>query len=139
MYATDIGGVKSMKFVIMTLVSAIAICPSLAFAGTIAVDLFRSGNSTNARMDNVRITDIEQITIGGIIYVKAGNGGISTSTSATGVSPTVWKIAKGTSYPDTITVFNDKPGHWAWRPTSQMTLDSFTALMASMHSKFVKN
>lgn len=110
-----------------------------AYAGTTTVDLFRSGNTTSARMENVRVNDVTQVTEGGVVYVLPNSGGISTFSSSAGVSTTVWKIPKGTVYPDTIKVWNDTPGHWAWEPASKMTLANFTSIMASMNAKCVKN
>jgi hypothetical protein len=110
-----------------------------AFAGTTTVDLYRSGNTTSARMDNVRTQDVTQVTENGVVYVLPNTGGISTSTSAAGLSTTVWKIPKATTYPDTLKVWNDSPGHWAWEPAAKMTLSSFTAALAGMNAKAVKN
>ena len=90
-------------------------------------------------MDNVRTQDVQQVTEGGVVYVLPKTGGISTSTTATGLSAPVWKAAKGTIYPDTVRVWNDSPGHWAWEPATKMTLADFTSIMASMNAKFVKN
>jgi hypothetical protein len=124
-------------FVALSLIMTSIITP--AFAGTTPVDLYRSGNTTSPRMDNVRTQDITQVTISGVVYVKADSGGISTSTYASGLSPTVWKIPKGTVFPDTIKLNNDKPGHYQWEPASQMTLSAFTSLMTALNAKFVKN
>jgi hypothetical protein len=90
-------------------------------------------------MDNVIVQDITQSTIGDVVYVKSASGGISTSTTSTNLSPTVWKIPKGTSFSDTIKLNNDSPGHYAWEPAAQMKLTDFTSLMSALNSKFVKN
>jgi hypothetical protein len=128
-----------MKIISLSLALAVFGIASPAFAGTTPVDLFRSGNTTSPRMDNVRVQDITQVTLDGVVYVKPATGGISTSTTAASLSPTVWKIPKGTSFPDTIRLNNDKPGHYAWEPASQMKLTDFTSLMSALNSKFVKN
>lgn len=128
-----------MKAILFSLSIALTGIASPVMAGTTPVDLYRSGNTTSPRMDNVRVQDITQITVANVVYVKSASGGISTSTTATGVSPTVWKIPKGTSFPDTIKLNNDSPGHYAWEPASQMKLADFTSLMSALNAKFVKN
>jgi hypothetical protein len=120
---------------------------SPAFAGTTTIDLFRSGNTITPKMDNVRTPttnptnfDIQTTTIGGVEYVTTGNGGISTFDLASKCSPTVWKLPKGSTYPSTLTLVDDKSGnHWSWRPTSQMTLAAFQSALASLNASFVKN
>jgi hypothetical protein len=128
-----------MKAVLFSLALTLTSIGSPVLAGTTPVDLYRSGNTTSPRMDNVRVQDITQITVNNVVYVKSASGGISTSTTATNLSPTVWKIPKGTSFPDTIKLNNDSPGHYAWEPAGQMKLVDFTSLMSSLNAKFVKN
>jgi hypothetical protein len=135
-----------MKFASCLMIGLSLIASSAAYAGTTTVDLFRSGNTTSPKMDNVRTpatnptnADIKTTTIGGVEYVTTGNGGISTFDSVAKVSPTVWKLPKGTTYPNTLTLVSDGNNHWSWRPTSQMTLADFKAILATFNSSFVKN
>jgi hypothetical protein len=128
-----------MKAILFSLGLVLASITSPAIAGTTPVDLYRSGNTTSPRMDNVRVQDITQVTINNVVYVKSASGGISTSTTTTNLSTTVWKIPKGTSFPDTIKLNNDSPGHYAWEPAAQMKLADFTSLMTGLNAKFVKN
>jgi hypothetical protein len=128
-----------------------AVILSLAFsvsaqAGTTTVDLYRGGNATNARMDNVRtgppahtVSDVQTVTEGGVVYVLPGNGGLSTNALLSNVSAPAWKLPKGSVYPDTLVLVDDKSNnHWSWRPATKMTLDSFKSILAIFNSKFTK-
>jgi hypothetical protein len=98
-------------------------------------------------MENVRTAtppqttkDLDTVTEGGVVYVLPNTGGISTFSSSTSVPVPVWKIPKGTTYPDTLKVWNDKPanGHWTWAPFSKMKMSDYQATLAAINAKAVK-
>jgi hypothetical protein len=116
-----------------------------AYAGTTTVDLYRTGNTTSARMENVRTgiapqtsVDVSTVTEAGVVYVLPNTGGISTLTSANGLGATVWKIPKGTVYPNTLKVWNDKTGHWQWAPAAKMKMSDYQAALATINSKAIR-
>jgi hypothetical protein len=125
---------------------ATSLLSSVALAGTTSVDLFRTGNTTSARMENVRTgvppqtaVDVQTVAEGGIVFVLPNTGGISTLTSASALGAPVWKIPKGTTYPDTLKVWNDKTGHWQWAPASKMKMADYQAALATINPKAIKN
>ena len=109
----------------------------LAVAGTLPVDLYRSGNSSSARMDNVRPVDVVTYDNDGVVWVRGRQAGISTFSTRLG-GKNVWKAAEGTDYSDDIYVINDHGNHWAWQPNEDMPFHTFVALMQQANAYFVK-
>lgn len=112
--------------------------------GVLKKDLYRSGNATTPRMENVRLErvppDIETYTVKGVVWVKARTGGISTTETKpkTGQEKGWWKASAGTKVSPKLTVRNDKPNHWAWEPTVDMPLDDYISLLKEANKHFVK-
>ena len=100
------------------------------------VDLFRSGNASSARMDNVRPVDVVTQTINGVVYVLPASGGISTFSSAAQINPVKWKLAAGYAYNANLVVTNNGGGHYSWRPAVRMTMDDYKALLALVNNSF---
>lgn len=111
--------------------------------GSTPVDLFRSGNSRNARLDNVRINaaipDVDTFTDAvGAIWVKANGKGVSTSDApdpAWNGKP--WQLPAGSPISDHLRVWEDSPGHWVWEPMTDMPLVHYLADLASANARFV--
>ncbi|MCB2379462.1 hypothetical protein LGH70_17830 [Hymenobacter sp. BT635] len=103
-----------------------------------AVDLFRSGNATGPRMDNVRPQDIPTRDQGGVPWVDPNTGGISTSSAAAGLGRPVWKLTSGYNYNGNLVVANDHGNHYLWSPRIAMTLADFKALLALVNPSFVR-
>ena len=90
--------------------------------GRTTVQLYRKGNATSARLDHVRPQDIAQFDVGGIAWVRAGTGGISTA---------------GFDYGELLIVWNDADAHWSWEPRTDMTLSHFRALLSLANQAFL--
>jgi len=105
----------------------------------IDVDLYRGGNSTSPRFDNVRDKDIVKFVdrVSGTTMVKGMSGGISTFTAP---KPEVnwWWIRAGTVVPQGLVVTRDQTDprtgvtHYTIRPAKDMPLDEYIAQMQSM-------
>lgn len=109
-----------------------------ALAGTVPVDLYRGGNSTSPRMDNVREQDIVWYLNDGQQWVVGKKGGISTTSKPPVPGKNWWKIPKGTKYSDEIYLENDHDNHWRWAPAKNMSRSHFKGLMQNLHPKFKK-
>ncbi len=113
--------------------------------GITLLDLFRSGNASSAGLDRVRIigqdpdvtTYVDPAT--GATFVQADGKGVSTwdapGTSWTGKT---WVLPKGSSYPDTLIVWNDDPNHWTWAAAADMSFADYQAALATANALFVK-
>lgn len=106
-------------------------------------DLFRLGNSSGPRLTNVRRPkDVDTTEINGICVVIANGKGISLSTKSrldkTPMSGWVWKIGRGTQMPVGLKLINDRPGHYAVCPISNMALDEFIGLLSKLALKCQK-
>jgi hypothetical protein len=112
--------------------------PVASFAGTLTVDLYRSGNATIPRMDNVRDTDVEKFQKSGVDWVRAKKLGISTFSTLPADQKNWWKISKGSVYSNDLYVVNDRNDHWSWAPAKDMPLADFITLMQATHSSFTK-
>lgn len=114
-----------------------------AFAGTLTTDLYRSGNATVARMENVRLDrdppDVEVFKKNGVDWVRGKVGGISTFSTppAVGQEKNWWKATKGTTYSDKIYLIQ-KGNHWGWAPAYDMPLADYIKLMSQANSYFTK-
>lgn len=90
------------------------------------VDLYRRGNATASRMDQVREKDIEHYEQDGEIWVAANSGGISTF-SVMGEGKNWWRLDEGTVIPNELRVVNDHGNHWLWEPAYSMPLEVYRA------------
>ena len=105
------------------------------------IDLYRSGNATTPRFDNVRDKDVVKYkdSESGLAKVKGLSGGISTFT-APRPEANWWWIKAGTVVPPKLVVTRDtndpKTGitHYTIRPAEDMLLTEYIAQM----QKFLK-
>lgn len=100
-------------------------------------DLYRLGNSSSARLTNVRRPkDVDTMEINGIIVVIANGKGVSLFAKdrldRTQMSGWVWKISKGVRVPTGLKLLNDRPGHYSICPISNMPLDEFIGLLSKL-------
>ena len=107
-------------------------------------DLYRNGNATSPNLDRVRITgpdrDVDSHTdASGTVWVEANGKGISTRVAP---DPTwrgkPWRLPTGSHYPDELVVWLDEPGHYAWAPAKDMTLQDYKAALLLASKSFVK-
>jgi hypothetical protein len=112
--------------------------------GTTPIDLFRSGNSSSPRLDNVRISgpDPDVDTFADhthMIWVIANGKSVSSSDA---VDPTwtgkPWRLPAGSTFPDILRLWEDDPGHWVSEPVNTMTLADYQTALGSIHPLFVK-
>lgn len=110
-----------------------------------AVDLFRSGNATSARLSHVRIKvadpDVDIHTdASGDVWVLANGKGVSTWDAVDpGWSGKPWKLPVGSPYSDQLVVWCDSPGHWVWEPAQTMRLSDYQALLIAAEANFVRS
>lgn len=101
------------------------------------VELYRLGNATSPRFDQVRIPrDIPAQDMNGIMHVSPGRKGVSIL-DALGLSKTrsdgwVWKIRKGTLLPPELNLIQDHEGHYLLVPSRFMPLDEFRAALTGL-------
>jgi hypothetical protein len=114
----------------------------------VPVDLFRMGNATGPRLDNVRSQDVdivdETLPNGQTLRMVHPRGGISTFD---GINPRRpgkwWRIPADTVLPDTIRVVRDQRDpvtrltHYSLRPTRYMTLLEFVSGLQALALKAV--
>lgn len=112
--------------------------------GITPVDLFRSGNTTSARLDQIRTTgasaDVDTITDrAGDVWVIANGKGASTSDAADpGWRGRPWMLPKGHIYSALLLVWNDDPGHWVWQPTHNMLLSDYVDALKLSNLHFIR-
>jgi hypothetical protein len=111
--------------------------------GITTINLYRMGNASGPKMENVRIKypnpDIECHTdVSGCVWVLAGTGGLSVwDIPNPGLRGTSWLIPSGTPYSDRLHLWSDEPGHWLWEPAQDMLLSDFKDDLASI-SQFAR-
>ena len=112
--------------------------------GVTSVDLFRSGNSTSARLNRVRTTgpdrDVDtRLDAAGAEWVVKNGKGVSTADS---IDPAwtghLWKLSAGHTYSNLLVVWNDDPGHWVWEPASDMLLSEYVDALTQSDLHFIK-
>ncbi len=102
-----------------------------------SIDLYRMGNATSPRMDNVRPQDVEYYESSGEIWVVENSGGISTF-AIQGAVKNWWKLDQGAVIPDALHLVNDYGDHWAWEPGYTMRLDEYKTALQSVAPRFYK-
>jgi hypothetical protein len=119
--------------------------------GVTTLNLFRSGNSTHARLHEVRTQydpgnqgrdpDVDSYvdTWSKAIWVSSVTGnGASCWSAPDSTWRRAWVLPAGTPYPDTLRLWNDDnpPGHWTWAPAYDMPLSDFKAALATVTALF---
>jgi hypothetical protein len=103
-------------------------------------DLYRLGNATSSRLDNVRSVDVNTFQQNGILMVRANGKGISVGTKEylekLQLSGWLWKIPTTTTIPADLLLNPDpdptKQGHFFLCPNSDMTMDRYRALLSEL-------
>lgn len=94
-----------------------------------AVDLYRLGNATNARLNCVRLSDIQHYNYNGVIWVQSGTGGVSTFSQPTRTRGRWWKLDAGYDYHNLLLVWNDHANHWSWEPVKDVSLSDYVSFL----------
>jgi len=100
-------------------------------------DLFRLSNSTSSRLDHVREeTDGQTYERNGVKFVRATGEGISllTEERAARVKRGGWlcSLPARVPMPTDLVLNNDRPGHYAVCPDSDMTIKEYRALLSRL-------
>jgi len=113
------------------------------------VALYRQGNASSPRMDNVRPNDITVYEEPGELWVmltleaeKLPKGisrseGISTFDTP-GSGRNWWKLDQGTDIPPELVLVNDRPGHWLFQPSRPMPLEIYKEALHRIGTLFCK-
>jgi hypothetical protein len=108
------------------------------------VALYRQGNASSPRMDNVRPNkDITVYEQQGELWVmltleKARlPEGISTFDTP-GSGKNWWKLEIGTDIPPELELVNDRPGHWLFQPSRPMPLVQYKEFLHLIGTLFYK-
>jgi hypothetical protein len=119
--------------------------------GVTPITLFRSGNSSHARLHEVRTAhdpgtstrspdvDTYMDRWSHQVWVSAATGGGASSFDAPDSSwRKGWVLDAGAPYPDTLRLWNDDnpKGHWTWSPAYDMSLGDFKAELARVTALF---
>lgn len=111
----------------------------------LTVDLYRSGNSSSARLDNLRNVDVDVFTHAtqNEIYVRASNTkGVSTWDSAArlvSLGGRSWHLPVNSTYDDTrLLLWETRPGSgkWNWTPTRDMPGSEFITALRAVNALF---
>ncbi|MEH2360404.1 hypothetical protein [Nostoc sp.] len=101
------------------------------------IDLYRMGNATSSRIDNIRSQDIETYEEDGDIWVIAGSGEISTF-AAQGVGNNWWKLDRGTDIYNELRLVNYYSNHWLWEPSYTMRIEDYKTRLRLVSEAFYK-
>ena len=115
-----------------------AIFISIATADSSRVDLYRFGNASSPKMDNVRSTDLDTFQHNGVLWVVHETGGVSTFDNPKGQTKNVWRLPKGSSIPNRLKLVNDRDDHWTWMPAVDMPMTEFQEILREVGTRFVK-
>ena len=124
-------------FLFATVLALLVMLTGRAGAESTSLDLYRWGNASSPKLDNVRPTDLATYKHDGQDWVEAKSGGISVFSTDTGEKNT-WKLPKGTAYAAKLFIFNDHDNHWSIQPSVNMTLVEYQALLRELGARFVK-
>jgi hypothetical protein len=112
--------------------------------GVTPIDLYRSGNNTSPKLDNVRISgtnsDVDTfVDAANTVWVLANGKGVSSSDA---IDPSwsgkPWRLPMGSPFPDGLRLWEDDPGHYVWEPAMPMPLANYVSFLAQVMPLFVK-
>ena len=103
------------------------------------VHLFRAGNKTYPRFEQLKAGEVLIQNRNGIDWVIARSGGASTKEAPIGLRGTWWRLARGTLYNDSVFfLHNDYDDHWSWEPARDMLLSAFVTALSALNPEFVR-
>jgi hypothetical protein len=102
------------------------------------IELYREGNSSTPRFDELTPKDVTVYWAAGAGYVRAGQGeGISTLEAIPKPKGKWWVLPKDSEYDDSaLKLVPDLPGHWQWEPRWDMSVDTYRAALTDVQVKF---
>jgi hypothetical protein len=104
---------------------------------TTPISLFRAGNTSGPKMDNIRIgKDLTPYQNNGVDWARANGGGISTFDKKKWPTGAWWLIPANTVFDDRLSLVNDHGDHWSWQPALDMELAEFARLLSVLSSAF---
>lgn len=105
-------------------------------------DLGRIGTLSGPNLDGIRpYVDYEPVILDSMPAIQGRAGGASTFAppwrrlKASG--SIWWRLPRGTEYPQSLFVWNDRKLHWVWEAAWSMSLEEYVALLVGMNEKFV--
>jgi hypothetical protein len=106
-------------------------------ADFILLDLYRFGNASNPKLDNVRaFKDVLVMKNNGIEMVVANGNGISLSSTFDPKKKNTWKLARNTVIPGGLRLVRDlRPGrgdHFMLAPASNMPFAKYLGLLQEL-------
>lgn len=105
-------------------------------------EVLRIGNNTTPRLNAVRPTEIDTITIQGIKVVIANGKGVSLyrldKLLQIGLTGYAWRFNQDSLVVHGLKLVNDKPGHYMLAPAVNMPLDKYKGLLEEMGMKCCK-
>jgi hypothetical protein len=113
---------------------------------TTTVPLYRNGNSSSARLDNLRNDDVEIYTDPAHmeICLRASNTtGVScygNATALAGFRGKTWQLPMNSVYDDTrLLLWQDDPDsdHWSWTPARDMPGSEFIGALRDVNILFM--
>lgn len=102
-----------------------------------AIDLYRKGNASSPRMDNVRAQDVDTYEKDGQTWVKADSGEISTL-AILRPGKNRWKLNQGTEIPRELRLVNENANHWLLEPSYNMPMELYQKALRSLGELFYK-
>jgi hypothetical protein len=103
-------------------------------------DLYRNGNSSHPRLDNVRPGhDAHTYLVNDVVWIRADGNGVSAFTDYDKTRKNWWKIPKGLPLPAKLKIVKDiRPGfdnHYMVAPAFDMPLSEYIMLMDQIRAK----
>jgi len=102
-------------------------------------ELFRLGNSTTAKLSNVRGRDVDTIQMNGITVIKSNGKGISIfdkeGINESPMTGWVWRFPPNTQPPAGLKLVQDKPHHFCIAPTQNMPIGKYVGLLEELALK----
>lgn len=119
-------------------VAALVIAGRPAFADSTRLDLYRWGNASSAKLENIRPDEIGTFNRNGQTWVVHDSGGISTFSGSQAGKKNVWRLPSGTSFSSRLHIVNDKGDHWLIEPAVDMSMDEYLGLLRELQKRFEK-